>query len=164
MKKLMFMAAALLLGSVAWCQEFEVPENYSLKKASDYEEHKEDVIAAVHWLENTPAGEQESKRKEVNAFVITYVTGAPDVSVMISEKIVTFMDCPDCLVLFMGGWTVYALENGDDPVKGAMAGLDAVMNYYEANKAVLGKNKNIEKFIRLRDKGELESYVRENLK
>jgi hypothetical protein len=63
-------------------------------------------------------------------------------------------------MLFMGGWASHAIKNpGADDQAGTVAGLTAVMDFYQKNKSILGKNKAIEKWIKLTEKGKLEATV-----
>jgi len=87
--------------------------------------------------------------------------GSPDVSIEISADVVTFMDCADCLLIFMCGWTKYSLETKDysNKLKGSIAGIESVIEFYKKNKDALGKNKAIQKYIKLQDKNELTKYL-----
>ena len=93
------------------------------------------------------------------------MTGSPNVSIELSEKIVTYMDCGECLMMFMGGWTKYALESKDfkNKVKGNLAGTESVIKFYLLNKNSLGQNKSIEKFIKLKRENKLEEYIKSNI-
>lgn len=68
----------------------------------------------------------------------------------------------------MGGWTKFVLENPKyqkDLVKGNLAGLKSVINVYENNKDnAMKKDKSVEKLVKLNKKGELENWVKEQLK
>jgi hypothetical protein len=65
------------------------------------------------------------------------------------------------LIIFIGGWTKYALETKDfdNSVAGNMAGIESVIEFYSANKKFLPKDKNIEKYIKLKSKGELKNHI-----
>ena len=91
-----------------------------------------------------------------------WMSGSPTVTIEVSQKIVTFLDCPECLMAFLGGWTKYSLETGDNKnkVKGHLAGIEGVIQFYNLNKATLGKNKAIEKYIKLQEKGKLEEHIK----
>jgi hypothetical protein len=162
MKRLLI---ALLLGVFAFgasAQEFQVPKDYVLKKKEDYAKYEQDIVKCVDWLMSTPADKQKNKRKRANAFLMKWANGSPKLSVEIHAEILTFSKDIDLFMLFIGGWAKYAIENNDyeDSFAGNMAGLNAVMDYYQKNKEITGKNRKVEKFIKMKEKGELEAYVK----
>src|SRR6185295_68729 len=86
-------------------QDFEVPQNPSLKTTEDYVAQEPTVIAAIDWLMKTPPGDQEEKRKDVDAYLLKWMTGTKAISMGIDSKVLTFMDSsPDLLMIFMAGW------------------------------------------------------------
>jgi Flp pilus assembly protein TadD len=143
----------------------ESEKQIQLKTKEDYAKYEQDVINGYNWLMKTPIDMESTKRKETNAFLMQWITGSPNVSIELSEKIVTYMDCGDCLMMFMGGWTKYALESKDfkNKVKGNLAGTEGVIEFYLSNKNSLGKNKAIEKFIKLKEENKLEEYIKSNI-
>jgi len=161
MKKTFLISLALIASVQLFSQEFVIPEGYEFIKAEDYTKYESDIVKGVNWLIETPLNTNENKRIEANKFLILWLTGSPNVSIEISKEVVTFMDCADCLMVFMGGWAKYSLENGysNNKVKGNLAGIESVIEFYELNKKVLGKNKEIQKYIKLKDKGELEKHI-----
>ena len=154
-----------MIAATTYSQDFDVPKSYSFEKAKDYTGQNHAVIKAVDWLENTPLTQDTSKRKEVNAFLMAWLSGSPDVSIDLSGDIVTFMDCGDCLVVFMGGWAKYALVNKDynNTLKGNIAGIESTISFYQKNKNAIGKTKAIEKYIKQKDKGTLEDYIKSKI-
>lgn len=149
-----------------FAQSFELPKNYKLEKAEDYAPLEEDFIKAFDWLMETPLNEQKKLRTEVNAFMLEWLTGSPNVSLTLSANIITFMgSTPDLLIVFMGGWGKHALVSRDfeNMVAGNVAGIEAVTEFYTKNKGVLKKDKNVEKYIKMKDKGELKQYIEKNI-
>jgi len=140
-------------------------KDYQLKTKEDYGKYEQDVIDGYNWLMKTPVGENPQKRKEISAFLMKWMSGSPNVSLELSEKIVTYMDCGDCLMVFMSGWTNYALETKDfnNKFKGNLAGTKSVIEFYKKNKKALGKNKAIEKFMKLDEDNILEKYIKSNM-
>jgi len=93
-------------------QDFEVSKNYQFDQAEDYAAYEQDVIECFNWLMNTPINEQTEKRRAAYAFLVTWISGSPNVTIEISPQIVTFIEGPpDLLMMFMGGWTKYALQS-----------------------------------------------------
>ena len=94
-----------------------------------------------------------------------WITGSPTVSIEIKEEIVSFLGInPDLLMIFMGGWTKYSLETKDfnNKIKGNQMGIEAVIDFYLKNKENLKKDKNVEKYIKLREEGKLNEYISKN--
>lgn len=146
-------------------QDFNVPKDYKLVKAEDYAPYEQDIINCVDWLVKTPLNEQPEKRKEANTFLLKWLTGSPNVSIEIKQEIVTFMGTsPDLLMIFMGGWAKYSLESKDfnNKVEGCKAGINSVIEFYKSNRQVLPKDKNVEKYIKMKDKGTLSEYIEKN--
>jgi hypothetical protein len=148
-----------------YSQEFQVPENYVLDKAEDYATYEQDVLDGINWIMNIPINKQTNKRKNVNSFLLKWLAGSPNMSLEIKTEIVTFIKPnPDLLMLFMGGWTKYALESKDydNKVAGTTAGIEAVIDFYTANKAFMSKDKNVEKYIKMKANGTLKGYIEKN--
>jgi hypothetical protein len=149
-----------------FAQDFNVPQNYKLEKAEDYAPFEEAVLSGIEWLINTPLNEQTDKRKEVNAFLITWLIGSPYVHLEIKSEIVTFVnsETPDFLLIFMSGWAKYSIttKDYDNKVAGSLAGIEAVINFYNQNKKSLPKDKSIEKYIKLQKDGKLKEFIEKN--
>jgi hypothetical protein len=146
-------------------QDFEVPKNYKLDKAEDYAPYEQDVVKCFDWLMKTSLNEQTAKRKEANAFLLKWLSGSPNVSIEIKQEIVSFMGTsPDLLMIFMGGWAKYSLESNDfkNKIAGSMAGIESVIEFYTKNKDFMPKDKNVEKYIKMKDKGTLKAYIEKN--
>lgn len=165
MKKLFITLIAVTFTTLIYSQDFEVPKDYKLVKAEDYALYKQDVVNCVDWLIKTPLNEQAAKRKEANAFLLKWISGSPDVNIEIKPQIVTFMkSSPDILIIFMGGWTKYSIVNKDynNKIAGSLAGIEAVIEVYTKNKDDMYKDRNIEKYIKMKDKGTLKEYIEKN--
>ncbi len=146
-------------------QEFNVPQDITLNKPDDYARYETDISHCIDWFMNTPLNEQVSKRKDAYAFFLKWLTGAPNLSVGITTEIVTFSEPnTDLLFIFMGGWTKYALESKDykNAYMGNLKGVESVIEFYQKNKNDLKKDKNVEKYIKMKEKGTLENYIKEN--
>lgn len=165
MKKLSALILFSLVTIGLFAQDFEVPRNYEFSKKEDYARYEGDILNCIDWLLNTPVKENPAKRKEGNAFLIQWLTGTPAVSVEINPGIVSFMEPnAELLIVFMAGWTKFTLQTGEkgNKVKGNMNGLEAVMDFYTKNRENLKKDKNVEKYIKMKEQGKLEEYVRKN--
>jgi hypothetical protein len=143
-------------------QNFEVPQNYKLEKAEDYAPYENDVINCINWLRETPVITELDKRKEANTFLLQWMTGSPYVHLEIQESVVTFLSTsPELLLVFLGGWTKYAIETKDydNKLDGSLAGIEAVIYFYNKNRESLPKDKDVEKYIKRQKKGKLRSFL-----
>ena len=163
MKSFLSFALVLSFIPIISAQDFEVPK-YQLKKAEDFALYEQDVIGAVNWLMSTPVDVQPDKRKEINKFLVEWLSGSPNVSIELKGEIVTFMSPnAELLVIYMGGWAKYVLETKDtDKKSGTLNGLEYVIQFYQKNKEKLKRDKNVEKYITLKEKGKLEEFVKKN--
>jgi hypothetical protein len=165
MRKTLLTLVLVAISSGLFAQDFEVPKSLKLDKPDDYALYEKDVINCINWLMSTPIKEQADKRKEANAFFLMWLTGSPSVQVEIKAEILTFMkSSPDLLFIFMGGWTKYSLESKDskDKVAGNLAGIEAVIEFYTKNKADMKKDKNVEKYIKMKEEGTLKAFIEKN--
>lgn len=158
----------LTICSGIYAQNFKIPNNYRFEKPDDYKKYEEDIINCIDWLEESPLDENEAKRKEANMFLKTWLTGSPNVTIELNSNIISFSEnVPDLLMIFMGGWTKFILENPESKnnmLQGNIEGLKSVIAVYENNrKQGLKKDKQLEKIIDLENKGKLDSWVKEQL-
>ena len=131
----------------------------------EFKASEKKVLATIDWLESTPINEQRDKRDFQNAALLTWITNSPTVTVEVNADILTFIKKnPDLLVIFMGGWTRYSLQNNysKDVVEGTIAGLKSAIKVYKTG--LLKKDKAMQAYVDTDDKGELESYVKSKLK
>lgn len=165
MKKLILSLTAIILSFSSYSQDKELPDALVLETKEDYAKYEENVINSINWLINTPIETEKDKRTEVNAFLMKWLTGSPNVTIELNQEVVTFMECGDCLMVFLGGWAKYVLENNENKnnLKGNIAGIESLIAFYNNNKAEMGPNKAIEKYVKLKDKGKLESYIKSRI-
>ena len=161
MRRFFLVSIMVLFGISLFGQEFQIPTNYSLVKAEDYTAYEQDVINGINWLISTPIEQDVEKRKGVNTFLMKWMTGSPTVKIEVRQEIVTFLSSPDLLMAFLAGWTKYSLETRDfsNALKGNVAGIETVIIVYNKNKKVVGKNREVEKYIKLQSKGKLEQEI-----
>lgn len=161
MKATSFIFVFIIITSALIAQDFTVPVNYKFNKAEDYGAYEQDVIKCFDWLMNTPINEQSGKRKDASEFLIKWLSGSPEVHVMLHHEIVTFMESPDLFIIFLGGWAKYSLQTGDldNKIAGNLAGIESVIDFYSRNKGIIAKDKNVEKYIKMKKKGKLKGHI-----
>lgn len=166
-KRISFFIAFAVLAGVARAQTFEVPATYTLEKPADFDYFNKDIVACVDWLIKTPLDKEEPKRKLANAFLLKWVEGHPSITVTLNAEALGYTKKnPELLVIFIGGWAKYMVENpGDkqDMQKGTAAGLRAVAQVYKNNPSVK-KDKEAQKFVDLDAQGKLDEWVKANIK
>jgi hypothetical protein len=156
----------LFAGTNLYSQNFEVPTNYQLKAAADYTQYEKDVIAAAKWLKDTPLNEQSDKRREVAAFVISWISGSPTVNVEINPIIMDFNKKNEgMLLMYMAFSARYVLENNysKDMRAKHKAALKDMISVYKLNQGIK-KDKKMEKLIKSDEGGTLDDWLSENLK
>lgn len=164
MKKTLLVIILVTFSIGLYSQNFKVPKNYKLDKAEDYAPFENDVVQCCNWLIETPINEQPEKRKEANTFMLQWIIGSPTVLIEVNQDIATFMTSPELLLIFMGGWAKHSIDTKiyDDKIAGSIAGINSVIDFYLRNKKILGKDKHVEKYIKLKKKDKLEQYVKDN--
>jgi hypothetical protein len=157
MKKLFAITLCLLLSQMAWAQKFSVPEIPGDIEKSEYVNYEKDFIRCMDWLESHALS--ASQRKDVNSFVVWWLSGTPDVHIEISSDVVNFQN-GDLLILYIGGWAKYCINHPDASyADGSMAGIETVIDYYLKYKDSIGKNKGVEDLIKMKNKGTLRQHV-----
>ena len=127
---------------------------------------EQDFIEQYNWLVATPIHEDEERRKEVTAALSTWIENNPRLEIDVDHNLLKFSETtPELLTIFMGGWAKYAIENNDydDKLEGNMAGLESVIEFYEKNGEFMDKDKNVEKLMKLQDKGKLKRKVEKKM-
>ena len=145
MKKFAVMTLCLLLMQGVSAQKFVVPT----------------VPGDIDWLKtHSPS---DPKRKDVSAFTLWWISGTPDVHMVLNTNVVKFEDV-NLLLLFLGGWAQYAVQNNDDDqVKGCYAGMETALDYYEQYRKQLPKDKGAEQYLKMRKKGTLKEYIEKGM-
>lgn len=170
MKKSIFIFALLFISLIGSAQtnkipKYNVPEEYSLLLAEDYNKYQPQILETIDWYLWRSMGLDNDKRQTAATFFMKWLTGTPTVTVDIDPKIVNFMDInPQLLLPFSMGWTKYSIENNSTGrIKACMAGIEVIVDYYNANRAFMNKDKNIEKYEKLIKNNKLENYISKNL-
>jgi hypothetical protein len=152
----------LLISFNSFAQDYEAPSS-PLSTKENYVTSEKDVIAADKWLEATPIGQQMDKRKQVNAWVMMWITGSPTVTINMREPIIKpFEKNPDLMLVFLAGYARYSLENNysKDEIQSTVAGLRSVIKCYNSGGDVK-KDKALSKVIDADKNGNLEDWVKE---
>jgi hypothetical protein len=165
MKKILLSAILLLSVSVVIAQNSPVPAGYKLEKNDDYKKYEKDILKTIDYLENTPINTQKENRLKAKDFLMEWITGSPDVTIVLSSNIVIFADRnAELLVAFMGGYARYSIQHPEDKesLKGNVAGLKSVIKVYKMGNGIKDDDK-VNKLVKTDAKGELEKWTKEQL-
>ena len=147
----------------SFSQDFIVPA-YSLENKGDYAKYEQDIVKAANWLESTQIGKEDSKRVEVNAFMMKWMTGTPPVTMNLQSYVAKLTENnPQLLMMFMAGYTRWCLENNysRDEIKANTAGVKSMINLLNLGGEVR-KNKTLQRAIEADKAGKLEEWVSKN--
>jgi hypothetical protein len=159
-------ACALAPGLQA--QEFQVP-SYYFQKPEDFARHRDEVVKGMHWLLEHPVSAQVEKRREVSAFVMSWLAGTEEVNLVLKPEIVGdlledrgFLFTTEFLVVYMSSMALEYLQASDPPEawQVQMAGADALIDAYRFVKNS-SRSDHINRLELLRKDGKLEDWVRE---
>jgi len=123
------------------------------------------VIKTVDYLESTPIDKEGDAWRKKGALLIGWLTNSPQVTIAVDGKIVTFGEKnPELLIIFMGGWTRFVLQNGysKDQVQANLAGVKSAIKVYKMGNG-LKKDKEMERLVKLEDSHGLEAWVASQL-
>lgn len=67
--------------------KFDLPQNIELKTDSDYAKYENDISSAAKWLEETDLNQETEKRKQIDTFIIKWVSGTPNVTVEMNQSL-----------------------------------------------------------------------------
>lgn len=166
MKNLFIILTILFLTQHAYAQSLNIPKDVKYEVGDDYALFEDDVLRVANWMINGKVNDEFNKNwKDASAFLMKWIEGSPTVYIVAQAEFITYVEKqPALLMIFMAGWTKFSLENKvvHDNVRGNLAGLNAVIKFYERNRKALGEDKEIEKFIKMRDKGQLEAYIKKH--
>lgn len=153
-----------LFANQSMAQAYEVPANYAFKTKEDYTKYEPKIIETATWLESTPLKSDKAKRKNASAFLMTWLTGSPTVSVTVEDYVTKIAEGnPDLLMVFLAGWTKYKLQNMaiTDKIKLNVAGLKSALKLYSLGG--LNKNKTLDKLAKM-DEDNLTKWITKQLK
>jgi hypothetical protein len=170
MKTLPIFFLLTLLTCSAMIAQAQAPFNPATVEAinftttEDYLKHEAIVIEAAKWLESTPPDENDAMRKKVNAFVIKYLSGSPNVTLTLDVAITDLFDeNAHLLVLYMASYSRYCLEHKGSANRqsATKAGLLSTINVYKKGIGI-SRDKNLAKLTKMTD-AELDQYITDKL-
>ena len=162
---LLLFASLLAVATSVTAQTNDLLSSPLPQTKEEFTKSEPNVINTVNYLEVTPIDKQGDQWRAQAALLTAWLTNSPEVNIDLNANVVTFAKKnPELMIVFMGGWTKYALQNNYsiDKVQCSMAGIRSGIKVYKAGNG-LKKDKEMEKLIALDDKGGLEDWVKERL-
>jgi peroxiredoxin family protein len=156
-----FLSFANLYGQTT----FELSRNVEFKTKAGYGKYENAVVEASKWLEETDLGKESEKRREVNIFVTQWVSGSPTVLIEQNENILKiYGENIELFALFLASYSRHYIENKATASKfsASKAALISMMNVYKKGINII-ECMEMEKLIKLTEKGKLDDYVKKNL-
>ena len=165
MKKLFVILLICVAGLSVNAQEYKIPKDVKYSSGADYANYEPEVLKTIDWWMKTPLNVCPDKRLEANDFLLLWLTGSPNVSIEINTDIMNFAKPnAELMMAFMWGWTKYVIESKDNNnVTGNIKGIEAAIDFYNLNKEIFGKDKAIEKYIKINEEGKLKEYITKKL-
>ena len=161
MKIRLLIIGCLLCSTIVNAQTDSLLQNPLPSTKEEFTASEPRVINTVNFLETTPIDKQGDAWREEAALLMAWLTNSPQVTIEMDSKTVTFAKKnPELLMIFMGGWTRYVLQNGysKDKVQGNLAGIRSAIKVYKAGNG-LKKDKDMDKLVKLEDSNGLEDWV-----
>jgi len=162
-KLLATLIAILIVTTNSFSQEKQLLDDLPSTK-EDFVKSEPLVINTVDWLESTPINQDNEKRKLLNAKLLAWLINSPTVTIELNSTTPFAKKNPDLLIVFMGGWTKYCLQNSysKDAVQGNLAGIKSAIKLYQLGKGIK-KDKEMEKLIDMDTRNELEGWIKSQL-
>lgn len=157
------------MASLTTGKKLELPEITNETTAEEYDAYKPKVIECMEWLlahdPGTKNAEEQIANLEAQKFIIKWCGGVKGCMFSLEKEFFSYKKM-DLGGYFLGGWAAYFAKTGDnDSVNGHMAGLQAVIDYYNKYPKSLKKDKKkILAFKKMQEDGTLRQYVVEHIR
>lgn len=154
-----------LYGSAQVCKAPEIPVEYNWSTQEEYRASKDDIEKCLKWLCTTPYGLEVVKRSEINAYVMTWLAGSPDITVNLDVKFFPFLqENQELLFTMIHGMAYYQLNhpNEKSQEKIYLKGLETICDLANQSEE-LKKAKYLKALLKADKKKELKPYLDELL-
>lgn len=166
MKKIALLLITFVMAQTAMSQtlQFSLPIMPEKMWPSDYAKYEGDVLNCCNWLLSVNPEFNQPKHEECASFLLRWLAGAPNVSVLVDTKLVDAKK-PELLVAYLAAWTRQALsdKNGNALLYANVAETE-MLRYYTDYKDIIGKSKLTKKILKQQKKGNLAVYVSDVMK
>ena len=148
MKKLFLLFTFVTSAFYLQAQSLRLPDVPSFESEADYKAAEPTILECIDWLAKHPLDAAE--RPIVSRYVLIWLTGCPYMTITLQSYVADLSKKnTDLLMLYMGGWTKFALENpdkADDTMQAEMAAMQLVIDYYNSGQK-LKKDKKLKKIM-----------------
>ncbi|MBS0030701.1 hypothetical protein ACTJJ0_26700 [Chitinophaga sp. 22321] len=165
--KWLFLAVVTVLFSItafhARAQQWpDFPDDSQLKAKEDYAKYESLVKDVADWLEETDLDKQPELRQEINVFILRWLTGSPNVTVVVSPAFAELVEKnPKLIAVYMARYASYCITNNTykDPVPPTKAALLSIVKV--CGKGIeITKTKAIKKLLTAVDENKLDEYIK----
>lgn len=165
MKTILALFILFSVNQIVLSQEFRVPKNYEFKKKENYEKYQGDFLEGVNWLFKHSVSHDEKKRAKIEKFVSGWMAGSPTVTVELNYEVAPFLRYSDFQVMYIGAWATNAIKNDayGDVLANTIYSIKAIVGYYLKYNGSLIEVKSLEKYVKLKNKKKLETYIKKKL-
>lgn len=151
----------------AQCEIPPLPEAQVFEVASDYRSSDAKASDALVWLRTHTLDECNAERERLNAFVLVWLSGHPDITIDLNPAVMPFLDTyPELLFPMLHGMASYQLGKPQASVDAAAAhasGLEVIVDVAGRVDAYK-KDGDIRALRKLRRRGKLEAHCRDLLR
>jgi hypothetical protein len=153
--------------AAAQCVAPTLPNDVVFKDASDYRSQDAKAAECLEWLLSKDSFKCSEQREAVNAYVLVWLSGHPDVIVKVETQVMPFIDkYPELLFPMMHGSAKYALSTNkkdQTQVNSLVSGLKAVDRYCRSSKS-LRKDPDLKLHHKLIRKKKISSWIEDQQK
>ncbi|PPK88734.1 hypothetical protein CLV84_1705 [Neolewinella xylanilytica] len=157
------LALGIFYSAFSFAQEISIP-NVTYRSAADYTAQNEKVVEVIDHLRRFPADVYESRRKEAVSYLVKWLSGTPDVTVELLPFTMPYLKYGESMAIFMGSYAKLDLQDTEaDEYNKNLTALRSVAEYYLDNIDVFGRDKQMDKLVKLEEKDKLAKLVTKEL-
>lgn len=143
------------------CDAPTLPKEVNFESKADYRSKDAAVRNCLEWLVSTSLDLCTEERDQLNAYVLVWLSGHPDITVDVnSDAMPFFRSNPELLYPMLHGMTIYQMETPKEELNSIdahVAGIEAVLDVI-SDKTLL-RTDQFKKLKKLRRKGKLSEFV-----
>ena len=159
MKRILPLLAVLLMGQALMAQQFSLPILPEKMWPSEYANYETDILNCCNYLLTADPAFNQPKHEECSSFLIRWLSGAPQVQLIISPEL-TDANNSHLLLAYIAAWTRHSLQYKDaSQLLCSNVAVEEMLRFYESFKSSVGKSRLCEKLLKEQKKGELATMV-----
>ena len=143
------------------CDAPTLPQEVSFDSKADYRSKDAAVRNCLEWLVSTPLDLCNEERDQLNAYVLVWLSGHPDITVDVKSDAMPFFRAhPELLYPVLHGMAIYQMETAKEEantIAAHAAGIEAVLDVI-SDKELLRED-DFKQLRKLRRKGRLEEFI-----